>query len=103
MLSDLKTFINIGCKIAAHKKFVCGLVLTYWADILVSVFLTPFNNIFALTSQSQMSKLLIFSEIVSDLKTFAQKGCNIAAAKNVFYNFFFYLFTSFKRLFVPTS
>ena len=39
--------------------------------------------------------------MVSGLTNFA--GCKIAAAKKVFYRFFFHLFTLFKRLFAPTS
>ena len=43
-------------------------------DFLVSVFLTPFNGLFAPTSQSQMSKLFIFSESLgkSDGKKWSQ-------------------------------
>ena len=51
VISDLKTFTNKGCKIAAQKK-VC-----FWANFalmsrmfLVLVFLTAFNVIFAPTS-----------------------------------------------------
>ena len=38
--------------------------------------------------------------MVSDLKTFAHKGCNIAAAKK-FFTDFFHLLTLFKHLFSP--
>ena len=42
--------------------------------------------------------------MVSDLKTFAHKGCHIAAAIFFVYRFFlFHLLTLFKRLFAPTS
>ena len=40
--------------------------------------------------------------MVSYLKTFAHKGCNIGAVK-IFLKDFFYLFTPIKPLFVPTS
>ena len=53
MVSDLKTFTNTGCKIAAQKK------VSFWENValltrifLVSVFLTQFNGLFAPTSQS---------------------------------------------------
>ena len=65
MVSDLKTFTKKGCKIAAQKK-VC-----FWANFallsrifLVSVFLTPFNGLFAPTSRSPMSKLFRFLEFL---------------------------------------
>ena len=75
---------------------------------------------FCLTEQhSLMSKLFRFSkslgknngkkwsqEVVSDLKTFAHKGCKIAAAKKVFFLIFFsfgFLFTLCKCISAPTS
>ena len=36
------------------------------------------------------------------MKTFAHKGCKVAAAKKVFFTDFFYLFTLYKSLFAPT-
>ena len=63
VVSDLKNFTNKGCKIAAQKKLI------FWANfallsriVLVLVFLTPFNSLFALTSQSLMCKMFIFLE-----------------------------------------
>ena len=63
-----------------------------------SHFLTPFNGLFAPTSRSPMSKLFRFSESLGKSngkkwsqiwKLFSHKGCKIAAAKTVFYGFFF--------------
>ena len=75
MVSDLKTFAHKGCKIVA-------------ADQGFFYLLTPFQRLFARTSQSPMYKLFRFlkslgesngKNVVSDLKTVAHKGCNIAA------------------------
>ena len=69
MVSELKTFAHKGCKIATQNK-VC-----FWANFallsrifLVLLFLTPFNGIFAPTSQSPMCKLFRFSESLGESK-----------------------------------
>ena len=50
---------------------ICGVEVEI-KEVLVLVFLTPFNGLFAPTSRSPISKLFRF--LVSDLKTFAHKG-----------------------------
>ena len=68
-----------------------------------------FNGLFALTYQSPTCKLFRFRNpwgkiMERNLKTFAHKGCKIAAPKTVFFFYrFFKLFTLFRRLFAPTS
>ena len=54
MVSDLKTFTNKGCKIAALKRSL----------FLVWVFLTPFYCLVAPTSRSLKSKLFRFSQFL---------------------------------------
>ena len=56
---------------------------------------TPFKRLFAPVFQSPMSKnfrfssfLGIYKEVVSDLKTFAYKGCKIGAQKKFFFDEF---------------
>ena len=97
MVSDLKTFALKSYKIAAQKKFVFGRILPYWAGFFwyrcFSLHLTVFFH---------FPKSTVMEEVVSDLKTFAHKGCKIDAVKKVFYDFF-HLFTPFKHLFAPTS
>ena len=64
--------------------------------VCLSHFLTPFNGLFAPTSQSPISKLFRYLESlgkllekkVSDLNIFAQKWSKITAAKKVFTDFF---------------
>ena len=98
MVSDYLSY-----KIACKKSFFLGNFFTFLSRIfLVSVFFTPFNGLFAPTSQSPMSKLFIllnlwgkvWHKVVSDLQTFAHKGYKIAAAKKFFFTvFFLYMFT----------
>ena len=66
-------------------------------SVCPSHFLTPFNGIFAPISRSPMSKFFRFPESLGksnvkkwflDLKTFAHKGCKIAAAKQFLQIFF---------------
>ena len=92
MFSDFKTFTNKGCKIVAQIR-VC-----FWTNFglmsrifLVSVFLTPFNDVFAPTSWNQMSKLFWFSEFLgkSDLtKNLLLKGAKSTWQKKSFFTDF---------------
>ena len=63
MVSDLKTFTNELWKIAAQKKigFMANFALLS-RILLVLVFLTLFNGLFAPTSRNPMSKLFRLSE-----------------------------------------
>ena len=47
VVSDLKTLSNKGCKIAAEENFEFGEFCLNEPDFLVSVFLSPFNGLFA--------------------------------------------------------
>ena len=82
-----KPILSIGRNVC---MFVCVFVC-------LSHFLTPFKRIFAPTLKIQMSKLFRFleslrekkwQEVVSDLKTFAHKGCKMAAQKKKSADFF---------------
>ena len=58
---------------------VCVLVCLFTFEV-------PFKRVFAPTSQSWMSNIFrdsesLGKEVVSDLKTFTNKGCKIAAQK----------------------
>ena len=112
MFSDLKTFSNTECKIAAEKG-------GFWANFsllsrifLVSVFLTLFNGLFAPVPEVQCPKCFhlftpfrrLFTPLPKvqypnvldfqnplgkvmersdlDLTNFAHKGCKSAAKKN---------------------
>ena len=108
MVSDLKTFTDTGCKIAAF--FGGGGIFALLSGIfVVLVFLTTYNCLFAPTSQSPMCNLFRLSESLGGkmersglrFENFAHKRCKIAVAKKVFFPFFFHLFTLLKRLFCP--
>ena len=58
-----ENFKNKGCKVAGHKYVCFWEIFALLSRIfLVSVFLTPFNDIFAPISCSPMSKLVRFLE-----------------------------------------
>ena len=90
MVSDLQTFTNKVCKIAAQKKLVFGRILPYGAG-----FFTPFNGLNFPLPEVRCPKFLDFwnlwgkewKEVVSHLKTFAPKGGKISVLKKVFYIF----------------
>ena len=88
--------------------------LAYFASLsrifLLLVFLTPFKGLLPPLLKVQCANLLDFlnpwgkvmEKVVSDLKTFAHKGCKFAAAQKKFFTIFLlHLFTPFRRLFAP--
>ena len=101
VVSDLKTFTNKRCKIAARKKnCFCANFALLSMIFLVSVFLTPFNNLFAPTSRSPMSKLFRVSESLgkSNGKKWSQiwkllliKGVKSPRKKKFFTDFFLFV------------
>ena len=114
MVSDLKTFTNKGCKIAQPKKCFLANFALLSRICMVSVFLIPFNSLFAPTSWSQMSKHFGFLESFgkSNGKKWSQikkkllliKGAKLPKQKKGFTDFLLlHLFSLFKRLFAPTS
>ena len=77
VVSDMNIFAYKGCKISATKKVCFWLKFALLSRIfLVSVFLTPFNGLFAPTSRSPMYKLFRFSETLekSNGKKWSQIG-----------------------------
>ena len=112
MVSDLKTFTFKGCKIVAQKKRFCANFALLSRIFLVSVFLTPFNSIFAPTSRNPMSKHFRILESLGKnhekkwsliLKLFLIKGVISPWQKSFFTFFLLHLFSQFKGLFAPTS
>ena len=76
------------------KKICIGanFALLSWI-FLVLVFLTPFNDLLPPLAEVECANCFDFrnpweKEVVSDLKTFAHKGCQIATAKKAFTDFF---------------
>ena len=72
MVWDLATFTIQGCKIAAQIEVSFRQILTFWAGFFLYLFcilyfLTPFNGLFAPTSQTTMSKLFRFSELLGKI------------------------------------
>ena len=94
-------YFNKACKIAAQKKLVFGAYFAFLSMIfLVSVFLTPLNNLFAPTSRSPMSKLFRVSESLgkSNGKKWSQiwkllliKGVKSPRKKKFFTDFFLFV------------
>ena len=105
-------FQSIGPRGDAFYKLICLYVcvcvcLSGW----LFTFEVPLHSLFALTSQSWMSKISIYSEslVKSNGKKWSQiwkllliKGVKLPQQKK-FFTDFFYLVNPFKRLFAPTS
>ena len=105
-----KLLLIKGVKLLREKNsFWANFAFMNWI-FFISMFLTPFNSLFAPTSCSLISKLFRFLEFLGKIngKKWSQiwKLLLIKGAKSPrpFFNvFYFYLFTLLKRLFAPTS
>ena len=106
----------------AFYKLICSYVcLCVCVSVCLFTFEVPFNCLFAPISQSQMSKTLrdlevggkVMETMVSNWKTFTNKGCEIAVEKKFVFGsilpnteqvFLVSVFhTTFNGLFAPTS
>ena len=105
-----KLLLIKSVKFPRKKKYFLDKFCLTEQVFLVSIFLTSFNNIFAPTSQSPMSKLLRFSESLgksnwnkwSQIWEFSINGVKLPRWKKFLLQVF-HLFTPLKRLFAPTS
>ena len=110
MLSELKTFTKKrGVKFSRKRNCFWEnftlLKRIFWHrcfSLRSMIFLPPLPK--SNVQTFQIFRILgekLWKEVVSDLKTFAHKGCNIAAARNFFTIFFFFFCSLHLNVFLP--